>query len=154
MTRNALLAGLGVLALGLTSGAAIAQGAGHGRMDFDTLDADGNGQITLEEMEGQREQHFAKIDTNGDGKLDKAEMVADAQARVEANVARMMKRFDKDGDGLLAEDELPGPKGKRAAKMFERVDRDNSGGISKEEFAAARERMKKRAGKPDDAPKN
>jgi hypothetical protein len=49
---------------------------------------------------------FDLIDVNGDGKLTKEELAAPA--------GRWFKRYDKNGDGFIAADEMPqgGPRGR------------------------------------------
>jgi Ca2+-binding EF-hand superfamily protein len=69
--------------------------------------------------------------------------------------ARMVERFDADGDGLLSAEEiaagmeamaaLRNDPAARARAMFERLDTDGDGVISAEEFEAAHERMRERA---------
>jgi Ca2+-binding EF-hand superfamily protein len=43
-------------------------------------------------------QWFSRVDANGDGKIDKAEFTADAEA--------FFKRLDRNGDGMLTSDEV------------------------------------------------
>ena len=45
-------------------------------MTFEQIDADGNGQISKQEMEGLREARFAATDADGDGKLNEEERKA------------------------------------------------------------------------------
>ncbi|WP_291729537.1 EF-hand domain-containing protein [Leisingera sp. F5] len=121
-------------------GAALAKGYGHHgpKMSFEEIDADGNGEVTKAEIQALKEARFSKADADGDGKLTLEEMQAHAQARANERAARMLERFDKDGDGALSKDEMPQPR--RAGRMFDRMDADGSGGISKEEFEEARSR--------------
>ncbi|NSY40037.1 EF-hand domain-containing protein [Leisingera sp. ANG59] len=130
-----------VAAAGMTAGsAALAKGFGHHgpKMSFEEIDTDGNGEVTKAEIQAMKDAHFAKADANGDGKLSLEEMQAQARERAGERAARMLERFDKDGDGALSKDEMPQPR--RAGKMFDRMDADGSGGISKGEFEEARAR--------------
>ena len=114
---------------------------GHGaRIDFEQIDADGDGHITRDEMQAHRTAMLAAADADGDGKLSLAEV----QARVgeSARAERMMRRFDADGDGLLSSDELPGEA--RALQRFERIDADGDGVVSRAEFDAMKDRSGKR----------
>ncbi len=81
----------------------------------------------------------------------------DAAARKEA----MLKKFDKDGDGKLSDDEKAamkaemqkrrgeggkGPDAARQAEMLKKFDKDGDGKLSDEEKAAMRAEMQKKRG--------
>ena len=81
---------------------------------FDEIDANHDGQVTMEELRafhkaraGQRHaEHWKKIDTDGDGRISRAE--------AQANAPRLAERFDQidaNGDGFITPEEL------RAAMM-------------------------------------
>lgn len=129
----------------LSAGAVMAQGPGgmhRAPIAFETLDTDGNGEISKDEFEARRAARFAETDSDGDGKLSRDEMLAEGQKRIEARIDAMIERMDGNKDGMLAMDELPEPrKSWRADKMFDRMDRDDSGGIDKAEFEDAQARM-------------
>lgn len=119
-------------------------------VSFQELDANGDGQLTKEEMEAHRTKQFTEADTNGDGKLSVEEMQAAAQKKTNERLTKMFERQDANKDGFLSDDELPKPS--RAGKMFDRIDADNSGTISEQEYADAKERMgrkHKKHGKAD-----
>ena len=145
MKKAAYMTGLFVAAAALTATGAVAFGPGGGgpmeRPSFKTLGTDGDGQITLPEIEAMGMARFAGADADGDGMLSLAELEAHAQQRAASRAALMIERFDKDGDGALSVVELPKP-GKGMGRMIEHFDTDDSGGISEEEFAAASEKMK------------
>jgi hypothetical protein len=46
------------------------------RMVFEEWTSNGDGAVTLEEMEGARAARFAEADANGDGALDRDELLA------------------------------------------------------------------------------
>ena len=84
---------------------------------FDEIDANHDGQITMEELRAFRKQraeqrhaaHWKKIDTDGDGRISRAE--------AQANAPRLFEHFDQidtNGDGYITPDEL------RAAMMRHR----------------------------------
>jgi Ca2+-binding EF-hand superfamily protein len=78
------------------------------------------------------QSHFAKLDSNHDGFLTKAEMDS-ARDRMRSNVrTRIEKRMGEDGD-------MPD----RGA-MFDRLDSNHDGSISREEFTSAKPMMKER----------
>ncbi|MFT4959486.1 MAG: Ca2+-binding EF-hand superfamily protein [Paracoccaceae bacterium] len=125
-------------------------GDGHGmgmhgkEMSFEVLDADGDGMITLEEMQNLGKDRFVEIDTNQDGKLSAAELEAHGQKQVSDRVAMMIERHDKNGDSLLVIEEMPGSV--RGERMFEHIDLDGNGSISQKEYDKAHDR-KMRHGK-------
>jgi len=125
------------------------------RLDFATMDTDGDGKITKEEMAAAASARFAEADTNGDGSLSVEEMVARMEARAEERQAeriqrgaeRMIERMDQNDDGVLSADEMQPRNGDR---MFSRLDTDEDGAISQEELEKARERfaeMREKGGK-------
>ncbi|TPK70006.1 EF-hand domain-containing protein [Mesorhizobium sp. B2-4-15] len=74
-------------------------------------DTDGDGKISLLEWEafqakrnakGDPAKSFARIDSNHDGFIDRAEL--------DAFFAKRFAKLDKNGDGVLAADEMPGHK--------------------------------------------
>ena len=74
-------------------------------------DTDGDGKISLLEWEafqakrnakGDAAKSFARIDSNHDGFIDRAEL--------DAFFAKRFARLDKNGDGVLTADEIPGHK--------------------------------------------
>lgn len=120
--------------------AAAAQDA-PARPDFNALDADGDGGVTLAEIEAQGAARFATSDANGDGALSADELIAASNGRAADRVTQMVERFDANGDGLLQEAEMPQRDGDRAARMFEHVDADSDGIITQAEFDAVEGRM-------------
>jgi Ca2+-binding EF-hand superfamily protein len=142
MKRSTFIAVIASAGIGLTTISAMADNRGP---DFSTLDTDGNGQITMLEMQATAQARFQNVDTDGDGFLTQAELEANAQDRVKDRVARMIEHMDENGDGKLAPDEMKG-KRRDPARMFERIDADKSGGISKAEFDEARANMKEHRG--------
>jgi Ca2+-binding EF-hand superfamily protein len=81
---------------------------------FDEIDANKDGQITADEMRAHRQStrgaHWKKLDTDGDGRISKAE--------AEANAPRLAERFaelDANHDGFLSPDELKAAHGRRHA---------------------------------------
>ncbi len=110
---------------------------------FDEIDADGDGEITPEEMAAYGQARFAAADTDGDGLLSHEEAVAFITARMQVRIGRVADRLiarrDSNGDGRLSPDELAPPAERRKA-LFARLDTDGNGAISVEEAKAARER--------------
>ena len=63
-------------AFGLLIGAAVLAGAAQARMRSTDADGDGDGRISHAEFTASSDARFNRIDTNHDGKLDKAEAAA------------------------------------------------------------------------------
>ena len=151
MKRTLMIATLiGSVAVG---GVALAQGDGdrdghrHGHrgsaedrvtMLMERFDTDGDGQITVEEIEALRTARFNEADTNGDGVIDVTEFQAAAQARAAERMAEraaeMFARIDQDGDGQLTQDDLGG----REGRMFEYADENGDGVLTEDELLNAR----------------
>jgi Ca2+-binding EF-hand superfamily protein len=82
---------------------------------FDEIDANHDQQITADELrafnEKRRAEHWKKLDTDGDGKISKAE--------AQANAPRLFEHFDQldaNKDGFLTPDELKAAHGQRHPK--------------------------------------
>lgn len=146
MRRFIRKSGFVLFAFALATGPVYAQSQQrHGSIEFETLDRDGDGQITRDEMTARRADRFRKADVNGDGLLSLQEMQEQAVARAQERAEKMFSRLDSDGDGFISGDEIePGP---GASRRFDRFDSDGDGSINKEEFEAARTRMRERHGK-------
>lgn len=159
MKRAVLISGLMALALAGTAVVGVAAsddrasgkpGMGHrgAMLNFDEIDANGDGKITADEMQAYADLRFDGADTNGDGYVDAAELqahiLAQTTARLEERSTRMIARLDKDGDGKLSAEEMrAGPRGHRGEgdrfeRMLARFDTDGDGAISREEMDAAR----------------
>lgn len=142
MKRFSFMAGICASALALASASSLAQAAEHDRPSFGTLDSDGSGEITQNELDALGKARFEARDTNGDGALDKSELLAAATQRTEARVDRMIKRLDTNADGALSQEEMDARRD--TGRVFARMDTDGSGGLSEAEFEEGKERMQRR----------
>ncbi len=147
MKHSGVIVAIIASSLAVTAGAALAQKPGGGPrapIAFDKVDQDGNGEISKQEFATRHRAGFDAADANGDGALDRAEMLLEAQTRNEARVDAMIARFDENGDGVLSRDEMPKPRdSRRADKFFDRADKDENGSISKAEYEKAQDHMSK-----------
>ena len=150
VTMSMMKAGLLALMIPAAMSAPVfAQQAGSEppRMIFEELDADGNGSVTLEEVQAAGAGRFARADADGDGALSRAELIGQGQARVADRVDRMLERLDADGDGQLTQAEMEearegrerrggrfGRGGPSPERMFERLDADSDGAVTQAEF--------------------
>lgn len=140
-------AGVGLLSAGIAFGPAIAGGgwgkhAGHGgkgiyRM-MKRMDADGNGELTLQELQTGQLKRFADVDSNGDGAVDADEMKAHIMKRMERRadrrVQRRMRRLDENRDGQISEAEFT----ERAKQRFSWNDLNDDGKLSGDELPRGR----------------
>lgn len=70
-----------------------------------TLDTNGDGAITLEEVLARHATRFARMDKNADGAIDTADFDAIAKENTDYWVKRVMKRLDTDKDGKISKAE-------------------------------------------------
>ncbi|QPM90095.1 EF-hand domain-containing protein [Pseudooceanicola algae] len=158
MNKAILLSGLTALSLTGFAATTLAQDTGDTTpppgpaMSFADLDTDGDGSVTLEEIQSRHgasiEDRFTKADTNGDGQLDADEIAATLEAqraerraeRESRRIARLVDARDANDDGVLSLEELT-PKDDRGERMFSRVDKNDDGVISAEEFQAMQDHM-------------
>ena len=132
MKHTVFLAAVMSAAIAVAGGTALARSGGHGhgpQIDFETMDRDGDGQITQAELQAMGEAHFADADTDNDGFLSAAELEAQAMARAAQHAARMMERMDANGDGKVTREEFM--QGHDA--MFDAMDTNGDGVIDAEE---------------------
>ena len=127
MKRNTIIAVLLTTGIGIAGVTAVsAQGPGQRSGErFERLDANNDGELTLEEMTAKQAAMIEEADADGNGAVSKAEMRAFREAkRAERNPDKnddgvidrteflnaaqdRFDRLDADGDGLLSEDERP-----------------------------------------------
>lgn len=103
------------------------------------VDTDGNGKISKAEAEAAREAHFKSADVDGNGSVSLEEFEAMAERRRKMMLKRKFERSDKNNDGVLTSDEL----GSRRGGHFEKMDKDGDGEISEDERKAAHKMMGK-----------
>lgn len=97
------------------------------------FDADGDEQLTLKELrEGAAAARFKALDADGDGKVTLAEF--QAQPAGGRRGVRMLPVRDEDRDGKLSLSELTA----MARRLFEVADADANGELTTEELAQAR----------------
>jgi Ca2+-binding EF-hand superfamily protein len=123
-------------------------------------DADGDGQLSEDELPGFMAQMMGQADTNGDGALDRAELTAAAEqfgrrfggggfggpgggfGGPGADPRAMVQQFDRNGDGMLQPQEIP----PQMMRMFQGADGNGDGAIDQQELAEISRRMQERFG--------
>jgi hypothetical protein len=129
---------------------AVAKGGRHmERPSFETLDADGNGELTQAELQARGQERFAAADANGDGFLTAEELQARVGERAANRIERMIERRDTNADGQLSLEEMS-PDEDRIAERFARADKDGNGTISEAEFEEVMEKRRHHRGHRDD----
>jgi Ca2+-binding EF-hand superfamily protein len=124
-------------------------GAGLGGR-FGHLDSDGDGKVTLAEMQKVANDFFGKLDANHDGRVTKEEATAfHDQMRDKHSgqrgewMATHLAEKDADKDGRLSAAEVP----RMPAERFARIDTNKDGFLSKDELAAKATAMQEHFGK-------
>lgn len=117
--RILLIAAVAAVALGGAAAPALASTA--------KMDSNGDGKVSLQEMQQRRLAKTMRLDANGDGRLTKAEYAATmAQrfqakgmdpARAQAKAEKLFAKTDLNGDGFVTPDEIQKVTAKRFARM-------------------------------------
>ncbi|MEL7013212.1 MAG: EF-hand domain-containing protein [Pseudomonadota bacterium] len=147
MKYIALTGGLALaIAVGTAVGGAAEQIGRDGKgARFEALDSDGDGRVTRAELDAHMKARFDRSDANGDGVLSRNELLTQAQNSAEARLERRIARMDTNSDGAISFDEMKAARGDR---LFERADTDKNGAIDQAEFdqmrAQAREKRESR----------
>jgi len=155
IAKKTLLTLAGVLVIGGGIGAAYGFG-GHGRMGgwhgpmggwrghggfggpmmhlLARADANGDGEITKDEIKAVRDDRFAKFDLNADGVVDEEEIrgvvLKRIERRVKRHITRITRRFDHDRDGKVTKAEFD----RFAEERFFWHDLNDDGKISGDEM--------------------
>lgn len=80
------------------------------------LDADGDGDVTPQEMRDQMQAKLTEYDSDGDGNLSIAEFEALHSAATREKMVDRFQHLDADGDGTVTPEEMTAP-----AKKMERM---------------------------------
>lgn len=97
------------------------------------------GSMALADFQSAGRTRIMQADTDGDGRVSKAEWIARRQSAATApkgDPARMFHRIDTDGDGALDHGEVDG----LLARRFTRMDADHDGELTAAERQASRGR--------------
>lgn len=152
--RPRLFAGLAATALSLSlAGAAFAQGggprdgAGLFGTDFESLDREARGHVTLDDLAALRAERAEAIDRDGDGVISRAELEAHFAdrmgARIEVRAARaasaLLSRMEGAGeDGIAVADFAAAARPMaQLGEAFARADLDGDGRLTRAEWEAA-----------------
>jgi hypothetical protein len=117
------------------------------------MDANGDGKVSLQEMQARKVAKAMRFDSNGDGRLTKAEYSATMMkryeakgmdaARAQAKISKLFAKADLNGDGFLSADEIK----QATARRFAKMDANGSG------YIPATNTHRQRAPAPSAAPR-
>lgn len=130
--KKTLIAAFCIIGVAATAASVSAKPRGADR--FEKLDADGDGIVTAAEMDARRADFINDADANGDGGVSEDEFRAHRQARRAERRAK--KNPDTNGDGLVDRSEFLAA----AEKRFDRLDKDGDGVIREDERRSRRGR--------------
>jgi Ca2+-binding EF-hand superfamily protein len=127
----------------ISSSAALGQSRDGGAIE--QADANKDGKVTRQEYIDARAAQFARMDRNGDGLVDDADLRErpDQSFLGKRAAAAMRGRIDANSDGKISKDEFV----KAPTTMFDRFDADKNSELDAKELEAARgaaERMRER----------
>ncbi|MEO0819747.1 MAG: EF-hand domain-containing protein [Pseudomonadota bacterium] len=121
------------------AGAESAAGPMPGDVLFARVDTDADGAISRAEAVAARRTLFERIDLDGDGRVTEEEIerlrdrIYDMARLADAMLGLRARRIDSDGDGAVSVEEFTG-----RMTLFELVDRNEDGMVSRDEMVRAR----------------
>lgn len=120
------------IVLALAPTAACAKPVGQSTPSVQTRTDPAASGVTLQQFEKRHEERLLAADTDGDGRVSKAEFLAAAKAG-KGDPAKRFATLDRNGDGMLDRSEIDA----MLARRFKRLDTDGDGVASPSERAAA-----------------
>lgn len=136
--RQRVLPALIVAGLSLAvAGSALAgprHGGDHDGPNLARLDSDGDGKIQVAEVEADAAKRASDIDANADGRITTAEVQAHRELQRQAWAEKRLLKLDANNDGVVSTEEYAGGQSGRFAKL----DSDSDGVITREEMRAGR----------------
>lgn len=107
---------------------------GGGQQMFEQADFNADGVLTAEEARAAALAKFASLDSNGDGSISREER----QAQREGRKAERFASLDTNGDGALSIEEIAARAGERAQRRFARLDANGDGALTQDELSNGR----------------
>jgi Ca2+-binding EF-hand superfamily protein len=91
-----------------------------------SLDSNGDGRLSPEELAPVVKKRAQRLDANGDRQVSAAEIDADLRKRIESRRGRIMLLMDANKDGAITEAEMD----QVLNDMFDKADTDDDGSVS------------------------
>jgi hypothetical protein len=120
---------IGTLAVLLVPVAACGQSSGIRQAP---VGGGGSAAMTFQQFEARRMGRLLAIDTNGDGRISRAEFLAGLQSG-KGDPAQRFQRLDANGDGFVDRGEIDA----MLKRRFDRMDADHDGTVTPAERVAA-----------------
>ncbi|POF28149.1 EF-hand domain-containing protein [Roseibium marinum] len=102
-------------------------GGRHGERMFERFDVDDDGVITEAEIAEVRSRDFQSADADGSGDISLEEFKAEFMTRSSDRMVRAFQFLDRDGDGTVTQEEAD----LAANRLFDMLDRDGNGSVEK-----------------------
>lgn len=102
----------------------------HAAKMFDDFDADKDGKVTQAEVDARVAERIKAFDADGNGQLSLEEFQGLWLDHMRKRMVDGFQRFDDDGDAQVTSAEMTSPFG----RFIERFDRDGDGAVSKDEL--------------------
>ncbi|RLD67708.1 MAG: hypothetical protein DRI84_01710 [Bacteroidetes bacterium] len=161
MKKTFLVLGMAALMVTFTSCGTCDKGDSNEAAAIENADATdkcgegkcGEGKCGGTDAEGEEQDHFSAIDTDGDGMISKEEFNVHATSefsmkdknedgKITADECPSFEMLNKDGDDFISNEEFE----TGHIEMFNKMDKDADGSVSKEEMEAQMEAMKEKSG--------